>query len=108
MAVTAERLRQAAARLRDVESDATHPDNMHPWGDRSLPRMTVSLWAPTMEGYLGGAWGVFAGVLSPPVALALADWLDHAAVSEGLNCSPYVEEHLRRAHLVANAILGET
>lgn len=40
-------------------------------------------------------------------ALALADWLNHAAVSAGVNRSPYVDEHLRQARLVADAILGE-
>jgi hypothetical protein len=48
-----------------------------------------------------------AGFMSAPVALALADWLDHAAESVGLNRSPYVEEHLRHALAVAGEILGD-
>ncbi len=43
----------------------------------------------------------------PAVALAVADWLDHAAMSADLNRSPYVDDHLSHALAVARAYLGE-
>lgn len=102
--MTAARLREAAARLREVEADATHPDNMYPWGDKSLPRMTVDDWAPSMDGYLGGAWGVFAGVMSPTVALALAASLEATAEIADKNDPRWKFD---ASLAVADAILGE-
>ncbi len=42
----------------------------------------------------------------PAVALAVADWLDHAAESADLNRTPYVDDHYRAALKVATAYLG--
>lgn len=48
------------ARLADDETlaaAALAPDEMHPWGDRTMPQMAAKDWPDAVRGYLGGTWG---------------------------------------------------
>lgn len=104
--MSADRLRQAAALLREFVSAATAPEEMYPWGDRTLPPMPVSAWADAMDGYLGGTWGRLAGLLSPTVALAVADWLEADATLLQPGISIEDDQTLRYAGRLADAILA--
>lgn len=77
--MSADVLRAAATRPREAAEAATRPDEMHPYGDRTLPPFTIADWPRAMDNYLGGTWGEFAGLMSPPVAVHMADWLDYTA-----------------------------
>lgn len=36
---------------------AIQPDEMHPWGNRSLPQLSVEQIPDEVRGHLGGTWG---------------------------------------------------
>jgi Family of unknown function (DUF6221) len=40
-----------------VAQAAIEPDQMHPWGDRALERLTPEQWPDEVRGLLGGTWG---------------------------------------------------
>ncbi len=71
-AVSADLLRRAATRLRESALAA----------EVALPQATSGAavdWPDAMNGWLGGPIGEFAALVHPPVALALADHLEHVA-----------------------------
>jgi hypothetical protein len=49
---------------------AIEPDNMHPWGDVSLPPSPVDQWGDDVRGYLGGPWGEHCAQQNPTRSLA--------------------------------------
>lgn len=120
--MTAERLREAAALLRERAEAATPgPWAADVWPVRKRSPQTGRLLTidpadgtqgtvdliPTdgVYGVMEGADAVYIALMAPPVALALADWLDQAAihVSGGsLRAHPMST----RAITVADAILG--
>lgn len=98
--MSADLLRRAAALLRERGNAVT---------DADMQGMT---WASAMQdGWLGGPAGDLCAVLSPPVALALADWLDW--VEQRWRPESEVKHYLLRGELqdhalaVARAILRE-
>lgn len=44
---------------------AIEPDNMHPWGDKTLPRLAPDRFPDEVRGYLGGPWGEHCANWSP-------------------------------------------
>ena len=77
--MSAAELRQAATTLRERAIAATRPDEMHPWGDESLPSLPPEMHPNEVNAALGGTWGTYYATMHPGVGLALADWLDRAA-----------------------------
>lgn len=67
----ADTLRAAAARIRSTVAAMTDSSAMHPWGDRSLPQLTVEQIPDEMRGHLGGTWGEAAALLANPVFAGL-------------------------------------
>ena len=111
--MSADELRAAAKVLRERAEAATQPSEMYPWGDTSLPQMSVDQHADSVKGYLGGTWGDYYATLHPGVGLPLAGWLDEAAGLVGaLDADPFFKhpaglERLRdHALTVARAILA--
>lgn len=105
--MTAERLRAAAKVLRERAEAAYTPEALTPWSNPQFEPEPREAWPDQARGYLGGEWGEYVAMMQPPVALALADWLD--ATAEGINrrgvtarLSPAEREALR----VADLILG--
>ena len=89
----AERLRAAATRLREVAADATtgpwsvtREHLTHPEAGADV-RGAGGRWvASDCDGYQGGclpADADYIAMMHPPVALALADWLDSEAAVQG-------------------------
>lgn len=72
----ADRLREAIRTLRERAQAAIQPDELYPWGDRTLPQSKPEDHPEEVRGYLGGTWGDYYATVPPPVGLALADWLD--------------------------------
>ena len=120
-------LRRAAALMRERAEAATpgpwawEPPSgeKRPQGDESLvtayvpdgdehPATVLYGWGYDASG-IDGKDADRAHIASwhPAVALAVADWLDHAAESADLNRSPYVDDHLSHALNVARRYLGE-
>ena len=130
--MSADRLREAAAVLRE-RAEAATPG---PWeadgGEISQHWSRPEPWQPVASGevacmaycYGGSARGIdrdedaaYIAMMHPPVALALADWLDVAGADEwahGPHClTPCYDcdddpraPHIRSALAVADAILG--
>jgi hypothetical protein len=91
MTSPAQRLRDAAQGMREKAERAT--------GEylRSPAEQIITV---------GDSVGAYLDAMGPPVALAVADWLEHEAEACGLNRSPFVEDGHQRAHAVAEAFLG--
>ena len=91
--------RQAVALLRERATAAAQADTM------GLD------WAEALANWLGGPAGELCSVMSPSVALALADWLDVHARDLGLSGSISSTDSPADVHhaiTVAQAILRET
>lgn len=54
----------------ELAQTAIRPEEMHPWGDRSLPQTSPAQWADEVNGYLGGPWGEHCGNWNPLRVLA--------------------------------------
>lgn len=96
----AARLREAARVLREKATAAVQPEEMYPWGDRTLPQGKPEGHPEEVRGYLGGTWGDYYATVPPLVGLALADWLDEE-FSHAFGPSEY-------AITIADRILGNT
>ena len=66
-----------------VARAAVEPDEMHPYGDRQLPRLTVDQWPGMVHNYLGGTWGEHSARHDPARVLrdvaakrAIVDWAE--------------------------------
>lgn len=71
------RLRAAAQKVRDL-AEAAAREGMEPYG--AGPPLPVSKWAALYgDDYLGGPGGAHVALWSPPVALAVAAWLESEA-----------------------------
>jgi hypothetical protein len=104
--------------MRALAAETSKPENLHPWGDRSIPPVPLSKWSGEVRGYLGGPMGDHCAAWHPDAALAVADWLDAAGAdlwAHGpLCCADGCMEcdddlwapHVRRALAVARAFLG--
>lgn len=77
--VTVADLRAAASVLRRHAQDAASPQAMTPWGDPKLDPVPLTQWADEAKGYLGGAWGDYLGLLTPPLVCAVSDALESFA-----------------------------
>jgi len=77
--ITPNEVRVAAWTLRSNAEAATAPEEMHPWGDRSLPQRKPEHHSEDIRGLLGGTWGEYYANVPPSVGLALADLLDRFA-----------------------------
>lgn len=106
----ADRLRTAATQLREAAGAATPgPWEFQPWSTSSLPSgdyaESILLANASPDGEitreLSNADGAYIAFMHPPVALALADWLDAAARDE--DAMPRGD---RYPTAVADAILG--
>lgn len=106
--MTVERLRQAATLLRE-RAEAATPG---PW---PVSRGTGYMFGRDVGAEIGKAIrpsdATYMTTMSPPVALALADWLDHEAVVKiNHDESPrgnFPRARLERSLAVADAILGD-
>jgi hypothetical protein len=92
--MSSERLRQAAQRIRDT-ANATLGDTALSWFAPDDELSSVSDAAKADAAYIA-LW-------SPPVALAVADWLDEAA--DDLDAIRYTRPLLPKAHTLADHIL---
>lgn len=121
--MTAKRLRQAAARLREVASSA----DQTPWGWRPFGGDPANLcrvvtypegepWVVVAED-MEAPNAEYVATMHPPVALALADWLDseeyrltryrRRSVSSGRALDDLIDNEFADSLAVADAILGE-
>jgi hypothetical protein len=121
--MTAARLRLAASKLRESAEAATPG----PWerfearggrsgvlelhGVRSVPIEATGEFDPEISQSIDASDATYIALMSPAVALALADWLDHEVeVMEhyALAGKKFAEGRLLRSRAVADAILGAT
>ncbi|MFI0900520.1 hypothetical protein [Streptomyces sp. NPDC020983] len=93
--MAADRLRRAAEAARDRQAEGGRTD---------------AHWAYDLDGYLGGPVGVFCGLLSPELAVDLADWFNEIAmVAVRQECAGGTQDAVVDGHplRVAQRILGE-
>lgn len=97
--MSADLLRRAAAKLRAAAIEAAPP----PW----VAHPDGLVWPPRMGDPVSGSTDQedadYIALVHPPVALALADWLDSATYDEYMGD----EDHTRHALAVARAVLRE-
>ena len=70
---------------------AIQPEEMHPYGDTTLPQTSIAAWGDEVRGYLGGTWGEHCANWHPARVLAECAAkraiMEQATVATGLDMS---------------------